>query len=230
MDCCVVHPYQSGRFGGSHKEALRPGGSALTRLAIQHAGFVAGEYILDLGCGEGAGTQLLLEHGCHAIGVDVSAASLASAAARLPGVSLITASACNLPFANASVDGILAECLLSLVEQRGAVLAECHRVLRHGGRLAITYVFAREAASASQQLPACLTGMALQKEILAELTHAGFRVERWEDHSKVLKTFMARLIFESDTPDGLWAGDAGAMNAALRQCHTGYFLLIAIKD
>ncbi len=230
MDCCVVHPYQSGRFGGSHKEALRPGGSVLTRLAIHYAGFVAGEHILDLGCGEGAGTQLLLEHGCHAIGVDASADSLASAAARLPGVSLITASACSLPFANASVDGILAECLLSLVEQRGAVLAQCHRVLRSGGRLAITDVFAREAADASQPLPACLTGMARQQEILDGLAHAGFRVERWEDHSPVLKTFMARLIFESDTPDGLWAGDAGVMNAALRQCRPGYFLLIAIKD
>lgn len=230
MDCCAVHPYQSGRFGGSYKEALRPGGSALTRLAIQHAGFVAGEHILDLGCGEGAGTQLLLEHGCHAIGVDASAASLASAAARLPGVSLITASACSLPFANASVDGILAECLLSLVEQRGAVLAECHRVLRSGGRFAITDVFARDAAGAGQQLPACLTGMAPQNQILAEVAQAGFRVQRWEDHSPVLKTFMARLIFESGTSDGLWAGDAGVLNAALRQCRPGYFLLIAIKD
>lgn len=103
-------------------------------------------------------------------------------------------------------------------------------MLRRGGRLAITDVFAREAVGAGQQLPACLTGMARQEEILAGLAHAGFRVERWEDHSQALKTFMARLLFESDTPDALWAGDAGVMNAALRQCRPGYFLLLAIKD
>jgi ubiquinone/menaquinone biosynthesis C-methylase UbiE len=230
MDCAVTHPYHSGNFGGSDDEPLRPGGLELTRLAVQHAGFAEGDRILDLGCGEGAGTQLLCLHGCNAIGLDTSIAALAAAAEHMPGLQLISASALSLPFADESLDGILAECSLSLVEQRAVVLAESHRVLRSGGRLAITDVYARNTVSHDQPLPACLAGMTAQNEILAELANAGFRVERWEDHSQVLKEFMARLIFESDTPDALWAGDAATLNAALRQSRPGYFLLIAVKD
>jgi ubiquinone/menaquinone biosynthesis C-methylase UbiE len=230
MDCAVEHPYRSGHFGGNNKEPLRPGGLELTRLAVQYAGFTAGDPILDLGCGEGTGTQLLKQHGCEAIGLDTSTASLAAAAAHLSDLPLIAASACRLPFADASLNGILAECSLSLVEQRDDVLAECYRVLRSDGRLAVTDIYARKTLNSNQPLPACLTGMVPKDEILAGLTNAGFRVERWEDHSPVLKTFMARLIFECDSPDALWAGDAGTLNAALKQCQPGYFLLIAIKD
>jgi SAM-dependent methyltransferase len=230
MDCAVAHPYHTGRFSGGDIEPLRPGGLELTRLAVQYAGFTAGDHILDLGCGEGAGTQMLRQHGCNAIGLDTSTGSLATAAAHLSGQPLVKANARNIPFADASLDGILAECSLSLVDQRCVVLAECHRILRHGGRLAITDVFARNTISPDQPLPASLAGMAPQNEILAGLANAGFRVERWEDHSQVLKAFMARLIFECDSADALWADDAGTLNSALRQFRPGYFLLIAVKD
>lgn len=230
MDCAVVHPYHSGRFGTCNKEPLRPGGLELTRLIIEYAGFVAGECILDLGCGEGAGTQLLQHHGCNVIGLDTSEESLVTASKRLHSPALVTASALSLPFPNACLDGIVAECLLSLVAHRAVVLAECHRVLHRGGRLAVTDVYAREAVSADAPRSTCLTGLTRQREILAEMVNAGFRIERWEDHSEVLKTFMARLIFECDNRDALWTGDAVALNAELRRCHPGYFLLIAIKD
>jgi len=230
MDCAVVHPYHSGRFGTCNNEPLRPGGLALTRLIIAYAGFVAGERILDLGCGEGAGTQLLQQHGCNAIGVDTSEESLVTAAKRLHSLALVTASALSLPFPTACMDGIVAECLLSLVEHRAVALAECYRVLHRGGRLAVTDVYAREAVSADAPRSACLTGLARQEEIMAEMVHAGFRVERWEDHSQVLTAFMARLIFECDDQTALWAGNAVAMNAELRKFHPGYFVLIAIKD
>jgi SAM-dependent methyltransferase len=230
VDCAVTHPYQSGHFGGSDDEPLRPGGLELTRLAVQYAGFAEGDRILDLGCGEGAGTQLLRHHGCNAIGLDTLPASLAAAAERLPGLPLIVASAHRLPFANASLDGILAECSLSLVDRSDEVLAECHRVLRSGGRFAITDVYARNTVGRDQPQPACLAGLAPQDEIMARLANAGFRVERWEDHSHVLKAFMARLIFKCDSADALWADDAGTLNTTLKQCQPGYFLLIAVKD
>jgi SAM-dependent methyltransferase len=230
MDCAVEHPYRSGRYDNSGAEPLRPGGLELTRLAVQYAGFAEGDRILDLGCGEGAGTQLLRHHGCNAIGLDTLPASLTAAAERLPGLPLIVASARRLPFADASLNGILAECSLSLVDRRDEVLAECHRVLSSGGRLAITDVYARNTIGRDRSQPACLAGMAPQNEIMAALTGAGFRVERWEDHSQVLKAFMARLIFECDSADALWADDAVTLNTALKQSRPGYFLLIAVKD
>ena len=230
MDCAVEHPYRSGRFGsGSEAVPLRPGGLDLTRRAAQCAGFAASDRVLDLGCGEGKGTQLLRDLGCRVIGLDVSTSSLASAAAHMPSLSLLAASACRLPFADATLDGIIAECSLSLVGCRRDALSECHRVLRPNGRLAITDVFARTAAVDDSPLPACLAGLSTRDEILTELALAGFQVDQWEDHTAVLKTFMARLIFESDSQNGLWNSDDAAIGATLRQRRPGYFLLIADK-
>lgn len=228
-DDSLEHPYCSGRFGAGAAEPLRPGGRELTRHAVHCAGFAAGQHILDLGCGSGEGTRLLRRRGCSAIGLDASTAALADAAAHLGGTPLVAARADRLPFADASLDGILAECTLSLVGGRDAALAECRRVLRPGARLAVTDVFARRTGTPDSPLPACLAGMGPRDEIMADLARSGFGVERWEDHSAVLKTFMARLIFASDTPDALWAGDPATLNAALRQRRPGYFLLVAAK-
>ncbi len=229
MDCVAEHPYRSGRFGGTEAEPLRPGGLDLTRRAMQYAGFAPGKRVLDLGCGQGAGTRLLSRWGCDAIGLDVSTTALASATRRMPGLPVIAAGAHHLPFADESLDGILAECSLSLVERRDQALTECHRALRPGGRLAITDVFARESGTADSPLPTCVAGMARRDEILAGLADAGFHIERWEDHSAVLKAFVARLIFESDSSNPLWTGDGASPNAALRQRRPGYFLLVAAK-
>ena len=230
MDCALEHPYRSGRFGGDSTEPLRPGGLELTRRAVQCAGFTAGQRILDLGCGTGAGTQFLRRRGCVAIGLDALTASLAAAVANLPGKPpLVAANAGTLPFATASMDGILAECSLSVINHRRETLAECYRVLRPGGHLAITDVFARVSAADDPPLPDCLAGMAPRDEIMLELADAGFHVERWEDHSTVLNVFMARLIFESGASDALWADDATNLSAALRRRRPGYFLSIAAK-
>jgi arsenite methyltransferase len=229
MGCVAEHPYRSGRFGGNEAVPLRPGGLELTRRAAQYAGFTGGQWVLDLGCGEGKGTQWLCELGCRVIGLDVSWSSLATAAAHLPELLPITASASRLPFGEATFDGIIAECSLSLVEQRRTALAECCRVLRPGGRLAITDVFFHTPAVEDSLMSSCLAGVTKRDEIQDELVQAGFRVDLWEDHSAVLRTFMARLILESDSPNGLWNGNDATVNAALRQRRPGYYLLIASK-
>ena len=229
MDCIAEHPYRSGRFGGNETVPLRPGGLELTRRAAQYAGFTGGQRVLDLGCGEGKGTQCLCELGCRTIGLDVSRSSLVIAAAYAPDLLPVAASASRLPFADAMFDGIIAECSLSLVEPRCAALAECFRVLRAGGRLAITDVFAHSPAVDDSPIPGCLTGVTTRDAIEDELAQTGFCVDRWEDHSDVLRTFMARLIFESDSPNGLWNGNDATVNAALRQRRPGYYLLIASK-
>jgi hypothetical protein len=58
---------------------------------------------------------------------------------------------------------------------------------------------------------------------------AGFIVQRWEDHSDVLKSFLAQLIFSGRGSEALWAGNGTAFAAALRACRPGYFLLTACK-
>jgi ubiquinone/menaquinone biosynthesis C-methylase UbiE len=232
MDCPVRHPYVSGHFADKADDTLRPGGLDLTRRVVRCAGFTAGQRVLDLGCGSGLGAQVLRRQGCNAIGLDLSPAALRATAARLPGLPLLAASANQLPLADASLDGILAECSLSLTDYAEAALAECQRTLRCGGRLAITDMFSRVAGTVSD-LPACLGNLHTRDDILARLVSAGFQVERWEDHSAVLKTLMARLIFASGSPNELWgdvsSDDAAAFSKALRQRRPGYFLAVASK-
>ena len=50
----------------------------------------------------------------------------------------------------------------------------------------------------------------------------------------MLKTFIARLIFQSGSLDSLWSGaatgDAASLGASLRRSRPGYFLMIASKS
>lgn len=231
MHCALEHPYRSGQFGAAEDgEPLRPGGLELTVRAIHCAGFAAGARILDLGCGSGAGSRQLRRHGCAPVGLDLAPARLARAAQALPELAAVAGDARHLPFAEASFDGMLAECSLSLAGYTAPTLAECLRVLRPGGRLAITDVFARIEDAERAPLPGCRTGLASRNELLAALGAAGFGVLRWEDHSDVLKSFLAQLIFSGRGSESLWTGDGSAYATALRACRPGYFLLIATKE
>ena len=224
MDCVLEHPFETGRFDDG--DALRPGGLELTVRAMQCAGFTAGMRVLDLGCGGGAGTALLHRHGCEVIGLDLSPARLADACRESPAVG---GDARRLPFADESMDGILAECSLSLAGYDAGTLTECRRVLRPGGRLAITDVYARHGDTDPTPLPGCLAGLAPRADILAALAEAGVAIPRWEDPSDVQKVFLAQLIFSGRGAGALWTGDGSAYTAALRAQRPGYFLLVAGK-
>jgi SAM-dependent methyltransferase len=225
--CALEHPYQRGRHDDG--EPLRPGGSELTLRAVQCADFAAGERVLDLGCGVGVATQLLHRHGCTALGLDVARQRLAQARRNEPALAMITGDARRLPFADDSLDGILAECSLSLIGYTAEMLAECRRVLRPGGRLAVTDLFARAEDVEPPNLPGCLGSMASRGTILAAMGDAGLGVQRWEDHSDLLKSFVAQLIFSGRGTEALWTRDGSAYTTALRACRPGYFLLIATK-
>jgi arsenite methyltransferase len=144
-------PEREGLFGcGTLRdgagEPLRPGGLALTRELIDRAGFRAGETVADVGCGLGASTRLLRDRGVAAIGVDLLAPFDAGARGEAPP--LVVADAARLPFADDSLDGVLAECSLSLTADRALVLAEWRRALRRGGRLALSDVYRRDGGGA----------------------------------------------------------------------------------
>jgi ubiquinone/menaquinone biosynthesis C-methylase UbiE len=99
----------------------------------------AGDRVLDLGCGDGYLLELLAARGCRAlVGVDMSAAELATAARRpaLAGVRLIEARARSLPLAEASFDWVVSHLAFMLMSEVEAVVGELARVLRPGGRFA----------------------------------------------------------------------------------------------
>ncbi len=107
------------------------------------APLVAGETVLDIGCG--AGTDLLLAArrvgpGGHAIGIDMTEAMRDRArgsadAAGLTNVEVRQADATALPLPDASVDIVISNGVLNLVPEKEKAFAEIYRVLRPGGRL-----------------------------------------------------------------------------------------------
>jgi SAM-dependent methyltransferase len=228
-----AHPYSCGRLGA--KDALRPGGPDLSRYAIARAGFAPGQRVLDLGCGSGASAALLHEHGCRCCGVDPARPALDAAARAHPGPGWVQADGEHLPFADGCMDGILAECSLSVMPDRHRALRECRRVLAVGAPLLLTDVYARApevTVYAAGELPACLGDMPGRDSLLDDIEAAGFGIELWEDHSSVLKPFLARVIFEQGSLDALWssAGTSAtpaALSCALLAKRPGYCLVLA---
>lgn len=93
--------------------------------------------ILDVGCGDGHFGSLLLPGGVDA-GIDPSPESIAEAARRGVYRDLRVASACELPFPDASFSSVVSNCVLEHVPDLGSALDEIARVLKPGGFFALT--------------------------------------------------------------------------------------------
>lgn len=102
-------------------------GGVLDWLAAQ-----PGERILDLGCGDGQLSARIAATGAKVTGVDASPQMVAAARAR--GIAADEALAESLPYPDHSFDAVFSNAVLHWVRDQDAMLAEVHRVLRHGGR------------------------------------------------------------------------------------------------
>src|SRR6187402_3153722 len=100
------------------------GGPLLERLAP-----VAGERILDLGCGDGTLTARLVERGARVIGVDASPEMVA--AARIRGLDVRLADATALAF-ESEFDAVFSNAVLHWIHDADAVLAGIDRALAPG--------------------------------------------------------------------------------------------------
>ena len=98
------------------------------------------EWLIDLGSGPGQIGAYLAARGARVLSVDLSLAMLREAAALVPGGNRVQADMRVLPFATASIGGIVA--FYSLIhippDELAATLNELHRVLQIGGHFALT--------------------------------------------------------------------------------------------
>ena len=146
ISCCASaysHPAARWLMG----ESFHPGGVALTSRLAELMGLGAGSRVLDLGCGRGASAvHLAKTMGWHVIGVTPEEEGVAAAreAATKAGVGTITTfsrgAAGDLPDDLVNLDGAVMECVLSIVPDKPAALADLHHRLRPGGRLGLTDV------------------------------------------------------------------------------------------
>jgi SAM-dependent methyltransferase len=93
---------------------------------------------LDLCCGQGNVSEALVARGCQVLGVDFSPAMLAFARKRAPKATFIEADAQDLPFDDAEFDVVVSNLGVCHVPDQPRALAEARRVLRSGGKFAMT--------------------------------------------------------------------------------------------
>ncbi|MFH1985501.1 MAG: arsenite methyltransferase [Pseudomonadota bacterium] len=146
-----------------------------------------GEAVLDLGSGGGFDCFLAARAVGPAgsvIGVDmtpdmITRARKNAASAGAPTVSFRLGEIEHLPVADATIDVIISNCVVNLSPDKSAVFKDAFRVLKPGGRLAMSDMVALselpEAISGDMdQVAACIGGAATVDELTGALAVAGF--------------------------------------------------------
>ncbi len=146
-----------------------------------------GETVLDLGSGAGIDCFLAARQvtgSGRVIGVDMTASMIAKArenAAKvdLDNVEFRLGEIEHLPVADSSVDVIISNCVINLSPDKPAVYGKAFRVLKPGGRLAISDVVAlaelpAEVKADMDLLGSCVSGAATIPELESMLTDIGF--------------------------------------------------------
>ncbi len=99
------------------------------------ADLCAGRDVLEAGCGEGYGADLLAGVARRVIAVDYDAAAVAHVRARYPRVQVVAGNLVSLPLPDASVDVVVNFQVIEHLWDQPQFVAECLRVLRPGGHL-----------------------------------------------------------------------------------------------
>jgi len=172
-----------------------------------------GQTVLDLGSGAGIDCFLAARRvgpSGRVIGVDMTDAMLerARANAREGGITNVEfrkGEIEKLPVETGTVDRIISNCVINLSPDKDLVLAEAFRVLRPGGRLAVSDIVVRgeipQAVRRNIELWAgCVAGALEEKEYLAKLQRAGFEQVTIEP-TRVYTAADARELFEGTDLD-----------------------------
>lgn len=147
----------------------------------------SGEDVLDLGSGGGLDVLLSARRvtpGGTAYGLDMTDEMLQLARrnqeeAGIDNAHFLKGTIEDVPMGDSSVDVIISNCVINLSPDKDAVIGEAHRILRPGGRFAVSdIVLLREIPDELRGVvglwTGCISGSLLDSEYLAKLSAAGF--------------------------------------------------------
>jgi arsenite methyltransferase len=156
-----------------------------------------GETVLDLGSGAGFDCFLAARKvgpTGRVIGVDMTDDMLEKARANaaktgLGNVEFRKGEIESLPVAGDSIDVVISNCVLNLVPDKDRAFREIHRVLRPGGRLAVSDMAWKAEPDAAvrndmEALVGCIGGALLLDDYLARLKRAGFSRVECQQHAE----------------------------------------------
>ncbi|MBL8996044.1 MAG: arsenite methyltransferase [Gemmatimonadales bacterium] len=212
--CCggdEKDPITSDLYAASEVQGI-PASAVLASLGCGNptalAALKPGETVLDLGSGGGIDVLLSAQRvgpSGHAYGLDMTDEMLALArrnaeAAGAANVTFLKGQIEQIPLPDASVDVIISNCVINLAVDKPQVLREAFRVLKPGGRFAVSDVVVRgevpPAVRRSMELwVGCIAGALEEQEFLRLLGEVGFvspsieptRIYKAEDARAFLK-------------------------------------------
>jgi arsenite methyltransferase len=160
----------------------------------------AGETVLDLGCGGGLDVFLAANKvgpTGKAIGIDMTPEMLELSTRNAAGrtnVEFIQATIDNMPLPEASVDCVISNCVINLAPDKPAVFREIARVLKPGGRLAVSDIALKkslppEIGNDLQAYVGCVAGAILIEDYRTWLAAAGFDAVEIIDNEKDLNAY-----------------------------------------
>jgi arsenite methyltransferase len=188
LRCC--DPITTNLYNEAEKSGL-PASAVLASLGCGNPTalieLMPGETVLDLGSGGGIDVLLSAKRvgpAGKAYGLDMTDDMLALARenqrqADVENVEFLKGEIENIPLADNSVDVVISNCVINLSADKGRVLREAFRVLKPGGRFAVSDVVVRgevhEQVRNSMLLwVGCIAGALEEGEYTAELGAAGF--------------------------------------------------------
>jgi SAM-dependent methyltransferase len=157
----------------------------------------AGRDVLEAGCGEGYGADLIADMARHVIGLDYDESAVAHVKARYPRVQMRHGNLAELPLADSDVDVVVNFQVIEHLWDQGQFVAECLRVLRPQGLLLMSTPN-RITFSPGRDTPInpFHTRELNAAELTELLTSAGFRIEG------VYGVFHGRRLVELDARHG----------------------------
>jgi SAM-dependent methyltransferase len=173
-----------------------------------------GQTVLDLGSGGGIDCFLAARQvgpAGRVIGVDMTADMIDKARAnahkmQVENVEFRLGEIEHLPVADETVDVVISNCVINLSPDKPQVFREAYRVLRPGGRLAVSDIVTRvelppEVRHNLDSWAGCVAGAWVDKDYVAAIEEAGFeevQIEAKELNEDVIADGVSQLGLEID--------------------------------